>query len=89
MIMEAYEAILLESKNMLKAKLKYVVKPDDEQITKIKDMLCNKYKKTGVSLELEEDASLIGGYILYVGNTEYDKSMMGALSEMKKTLVGR
>ena len=89
MIMEAYDDILLENKNILKAKLKYALKPGDEQIEQIKNMLCNKYRKNGVSLELEEDASLIGGYILLVGNTEYDKSITGALSEMQKTLVGR
>lgn len=89
MIMEAYEDILLENQNILKAKLKYVIKPDEEQLGQIKNMLCNKYKKKGVSLELEEDASLIGGYVLYVGNTEYDKSMKGALSQMQKTLVVR
>lgn len=88
-IINAYEELLLEHKNELKAKLTYAVKPDDEQIEQIKSMLCNKYNKSGISLELEEDASLIGGYVLYVGDTEYDKSIKGALSEMQKTLIGR
>lgn len=88
-IVNAYEGLVLEHKNLLKAKLIYAVKPEDEQLEQIKSMLCNKYKKAGVFLVLEEDVSLIGGYVLYVGNTEYDKSIKGALSEMKKTLIGR
>ncbi|HWT75215.1 MAG TPA: ATP synthase F1 subunit delta [Mobilitalea sp.] len=88
-IMDAYEELVLEHKNMIKAKLIYTEKPEADQLEQIKSMLCNKYNKKGVSLELEEDASLIGGYVLYVGNTEYNKSIKGALSEMQKTLIGR
>lgn len=88
-IMDAYEEIVLQHKNMLRAKLSYAVKPEEIELNQIKKMLCDKYEKTGVFLELEEDASLIGGYVLYVGNTEYDKSIKGALSEMQKTLIGR
>jgi F-type H+-transporting ATPase subunit delta len=88
-IMEAYEEILLEHKNVLKAKLTYTVMPDDSQLAAIKSMLCTKYNKTDVYLELEEDPSLIGGFVLYTGNTEYDKSIKGALSELQNTLIRR
>ncbi len=88
-IMEAYDEIVFEHNNTLKAKLIYAVKPEDDKLAQIKSMLCEKYKKTDVFLELEEDASLIGGYVLYVGDTEYNKSIKGALSEMQKTLIGR
>lgn len=88
-IFNAYEEILLGQKNIIKAKLSYAVKPEEEELNQIKKTLCDKYKKTGVFLELEEDASLIGGYVLYVGDIEYNKSIKGALSEMQKTLIGR
>ena len=88
-IINAYEDMVLEHKNVLRAKLAYVKKPGEAEIDQIKNMLCEKYKKTGVFLELEEDASLIGGFVLYVGNTEYDKSIKGTLSEMQKTLIRR
>ena len=88
-IMEAYEDLVLEHKNMLKAKLTYAVKPDDEQIEQIKRMLCEKYNKAEVILEHEKDTSLVGGYVLYVRDMEYNKSIKGALSEMQKTLIGR
>ncbi len=88
-IMEAYDEIVLGHNNVMKARLVYAVKPEEQQLKDIKGMLCEKYKKSDVFLELEEDASLIGGYVLQVGNTEYNKSIKGALSEMQKTLIGR
>ncbi len=88
-IYEAYEAIVLDRKNILQAKLSYVARPDDTELEQIKEMICNKYKKTGVILTLEEDVSLIGGYVLTVGDTEYDKSIKGTLSELQKALVRR
>ena len=88
-IMEAYDEIMLERSNTLKAKLLYAAKPEDDQLDQIKNMLCEKYNKSSVFLELEEDTSLIGGYVLYVGDIEYNKSIKGALSEMQKTLIGR
>ncbi len=88
-IFEAYEAIVSDSKNIIKAKLSYVTRPDETELEQIKVMVCSKYKKAGVILELEEDTSLIGGYILTVGDMEYDRSMKGILSELQKTLVRR
>lgn len=88
-ILEAYGEMQRKQKNLLKAKLSYVVKPGEEELEKIKTMLCEKYEKAGVFLELEEDASLIGGYVLYVQDTVYDKSIKGALSDMQKALIRR
>ena len=88
-IIDAYHGHILEHKNIIKAKLAYAIKPEYEQIEQIKRMLCDKYEKIGVDLELAEDTSLIAGFVLYVGDTEYDKSIKGALTDMQKTLIGR
>lgn len=88
-ILIAYEDMLLEQENTLKAKLGYAVKPGEELLGQIKKMLCEKYNKSAVILETEQDTTLIGGYVLYVGDMEYDKSIKGALSEMQKSLIGR
>jgi F-type H+-transporting ATPase subunit delta len=88
-IFQEYDSMILERKNLLKATLFYVTKPDDDQLEQFKDVLCKKYKKTGVIMELKEDPSLIGGFVLKVGNTEYDKSIKGTLDELQKTLVRR
>ena len=88
-IFEAYEELVRDSKNVIRATITFVKRPDDEQLEKIKVMVCKKYNKSGVLLELKEDASLIGGFILTVGDTMYDKSIQGTLSALYKTLVWR
>lgn len=88
-IFEEYENLVLYSKNIIKAQLTYVIRPDETELEKIKEMICNKYKKAGVSLKLQEDASLIGGYLLTVGNTVYDKSIKGTLLELQMALARR
>jgi F-type H+-transporting ATPase subunit delta len=88
-IFDAYETLVLNDKNIIKAKLSFVTRPGDEEIELIKNMVCNKYKKAGVSLELIEDATLIGGYVLTVGDTEYDKSIKGTLLDMQRALARR
>lgn len=88
-IYEEYENLVFDSKNITKAQLTYVVKPNETELEQIKEMLCNKYEKAGVSLKLQEDASLIGGYVLTVGNTVYDKSIKGTLLELQMALARR
>lgn len=88
-IFEAYDTIVLNSKNVIKARLSFVTRPDDAELEQIKVMVCNKYKKAGVCIELIEDNSLIGGFVLTVGDTEYDKSIKGTLLEMQKALARR
>ena len=88
-VFQEYDAMVLESNHIIKAQLSYVTKPKETEIQQIKDMLCNKYRKTGVIMELKEDPALIGGFVLSVGNTEYDKSIKGTLEELQKTLVRR
>lgn len=88
-IKEAYDALMFEQRDVMKAKLFYATRPENVQLEQIKSMLCQKYKKKEVFLDLEEDASLIGGFVLYAEGTEFDKSIKGALSELQKTLIGR
>ncbi len=88
-IMEAFDGLVLDQKNIIRAKFAYAFKPSDEEIEHIKTMICAKYKKSGVLLDMEQDDSLIGGYVLTVGNMEYNKSIKGALSDMQKALIRR
>lgn len=88
-ILEAYQMLEIQNKNLIKATLTYVTKPNDEQLQRIKEMIKQKWNKAGVILELKEDASLLGGFILTVGDKEYDKSIRGILSGMQKTLLWR
>lgn len=43
--------------------------------------------KTKVDLTINEDASIIGGFILRVGDQQYDASVATGLKQMKQTLL--
>ena len=88
-IFEAYDGFMLEKENKVKATLRYAMRMDNEDIEQVKEMICKKYNKAGVELDLIEDPSLIGGMVLKVNDTEYDKSIKGTLDEMQKSLVRR
>lgn len=88
-IFEAYDNFILEEHSIVKAKLYYVIKPDEDEIEQIKNMVRKNFDKKGVYLELVEDKTLIGGFVLCVGNTEYNRSIKGNLLELQKTLSRR
>jgi len=88
-IIDQYESIVLEGKNIIRATITFVTRPDDDQLEKLKEFVCKKYNKGNVLLELKEDSSLLGGFILSVGDMEYDKSIKGTLLSLHKTLIRR
>lgn len=88
-IFDAYDNFILEKQGIIRAKLYYVTKPEEDEITQIKDMVCKNLNKEGVYLELVEDKTLIGGFVLCVGNTEYNRSIKGSLLELQRTLSRR
>ena len=50
--------------------------------------LCGRYGADRALIEIRHDASLLGGFILRVGNDEYDWSMKGRLDRLTKALGG-
>ena len=88
-IFKAYDKLALERKNMISATLSYVTKPSETQIEGIKQMICKKYNKVDVLLHLREEKSLMGGFVLKVEDTEYDKSLKGRIFDLQKTLLWR
>lgn len=84
-----YQDIVLDHKDIIKAQLLFVSEPDQEQIEKIKAFVRDKYNKADVCLELKEDRSLLGGFVLTVKDTQYDKSLQGTLASLSKNLVWR
>ena len=58
----------------LTATLRCVTRPTSAQADKIKTFLKEKYDCTNVTLKIELDPSVRGGFILHAGNDEYDWS---------------
>lgn len=85
----AYDKCCLDSKNVLKADLVYAKEPSIEQIEAMKQIIAKKYKKDSVKLEMKQDSSLIGGFLLQIGDEEYDYSVKGRLAQLYKKLAWR
>ena len=86
-VAEEYERISNEEFTKLKVHLRYVTKPEEEQLKRIREFVYNKYHSRNIEVVLEEDESLGGGFVLEVGHDQYDWSTKGRreqfLEEMK------
>ena len=76
-IADEYQRISEEESTKLSVRLRYVTKPEEEQLKRIRSFVYNKYYTRNIEMRLEEDASLGGGFILEVGNDQYDWSTKG------------
>ncbi|MBR6303085.1 MAG: F0F1 ATP synthase subunit alpha [Lachnospiraceae bacterium] len=78
-------------KNSFECTLRYVTKPTDEQLEKIKNFVYKKYVSEEIpeeiiSFELIEDKSLGGGFILKCGNEQYNWSTKGRTEQFTETI---
>lgn len=87
-IVEGYQQYVNEHQQVLDAKLRYVTPPNETQEKEMKAFLCDKYGTKDVNLVMEEDASLIGGFVLEVEGSEYDWSLRGRIAGLRNKLAG-
>lgn len=85
----AYKKKYDENNGILCAEMSYVTEPDESQVARMKAYLADKYGKQTVELSMVEDKSLIGGFVLRVGDKEEDYSMKGRLNRLAKRLTWR
>ena len=75
-----------EKLNTVSAVLKFVTKPTDTQIKRIGDFIREKLCVQEVELELIEDKSIGGGFILTAGSLIYDWSNAGRTGQFEKLI---
>ena len=88
-IFQAYQEYYNEQKEILSATLYYVTPPRTEQLEGIKKFLKKQYHTQKVALELKEDKSLVGGFIIRTKDHEYDNSLKGSIHELQQKLIWR
>lgn len=66
--------------------LSYVTPPTEEQTQKIKEFLGRKYNLAEPDLQMEQDVSLGGGFILRAGDDIYDWSTGGRIKQLSEKL---
>ncbi len=83
----AHELWAQESRT-LPVTISCVTPPDEEQMQKFRTYLAKKYGDVPLEVTICEDKSLIGGFVLRVGNEEIDWSMRGRLDTIRQTVAG-
>lgn len=81
-----YAEQYFEDYRILKATISYAVRPDEEKLTQLKEMLKKDYHATEVILREEQRDDLLGGYILQVGDRIIDNTVKRAFDNLEKNL---
>ena len=88
LIVEEFRFIADELQGQVRGVLKVAMEITDQELKELQDAISEKLGKK-VVLEVEEDPSIIGGAIAYVGGMVFDGSIKGNLEVIKEKLVER
>ncbi len=86
---ESHRELERRRDNAISAVFTYVTKPDDTQVEKLKKKIARDYNKENVELTLVEDPSLIGGFVLTVGDFVLDQSVKTSIQRLKRHIGER
>lgn len=86
---DAYDAMVRKQQDTVKAVFTYVTKPDDAQIEQLKQKIAKDFHKKNVALQCIEDPSLIGGFVLTVGDFIFDQSVKTSMRKLKRHFTGK
>ena len=88
-IYTSYSNLLLKSKGGIEAEYLCVTEPTEDEIKSIKNKIKTIYNKDDVVLKVIKKPELIGGFVLRVGDDEYDRSLKSSLNNLVKKLEWR
>lgn len=88
-VWRTYEAYHSEKEGTVEVVLRYAKEPAAEQMEAIKKKIAERYKKDSVKLSGQQDDALIGGFLIRIGDEEYDYSIKGRLEQLQRKLAWR
>lgn len=88
-VAEEYLRVSREESTKLKVHLRYVTKPVEEQLVRIRNFVYDKYHTHNIEMELKEDESLGGGFVLEVGHDQYDWSTKGRRQQFMDEVMSK
>ena len=83
-VYQVYKELIDDKEGILKATLFVTENPDDDELKGMENMLKSKYNKEKVNISVVNDPELIGGFILKVGDIEYNKSFKYTFNKLKQ-----
>lgn len=84
---EAFISASDRKNRVARAKLFCVTEPDEQQLAGIRDFVTKEENAGSAEIEIIKDESLIGGFIIEVGNKQYDRSLRTKIRGIKEKLV--
>lgn len=88
-IFSAYDRYCDEQDKTLNAVLTCIEPPSEVQLKEMQAFLCKKYEASQANIRIEKNQALLGGFVLRVGNDEYDWSLKGRLNRLEQKLTWR
>mgnify|MGYP003222094160 CR=1 FL=1 len=86
-IVEAYISQLNKQNNVAEATITCVTEPDDEQLKGIKEFVCKQENANDAVIKVIKDDSLIGGFIVTLGDKQFDFSIKKKLDGIKQKVM--
>ncbi len=88
-LFETYEDYSLKMRGILKAELRCASDPTEEDLSRITDHVRKQYGTTEIRWRIVHDPSLIGGFVIRIGDRESDWSIRGRLAQLQQKLIWR
>lgn len=86
-IIERYVSEINKKNNVASAKVFCVNAPDDKQLAGIKKFVCKETSAEKANVEIVKDEKLIGGFVIDIGDKEYDFSVKHKLEAIKAQVM--
>lgn len=86
-IIERYVSEINKNNNVASAKVFCVNAPDDKQLAGIKKFVCKETGAEKANVEIVKDEKLIGGFVIDIGDKEYDFSVKHKLDAIKAQVM--
>lgn len=86
-IFREYRKLADREQGILRARLFCVSEPKDFQREQMKAFLMRRYHAKQVILEIQEEKSLLGGFLLRAGEEEFDWSLRGRFRRLEQRLT--
>lgn len=85
-IARAFQEIVDEKQNLVRATLKTAVEVDDAKAANVSDILAKKLGKT-VQLDRQVDPSILGGMVVQIGNNKIDMSLKTKIDHLAQSAL--
>ena len=88
-IVSEYHLLTLAAANQTVCVMRCAQMPDEAMVVDIAKAMCRRHGRAGVEMQVIVDPSLVGGFVLEIDGTTYNKSVSGQLQRLARRLQER